>query len=102
MPVPTDDSKSTSSSDNATQKPRRLVLCFDGTKDKFDNDVTNVIKLYSILAKDKVEDQLCYYQVSAPHFTVSNASYVFVGRNRDILFAGYSYAYPSLVCGARG
>ena len=102
MPVPTHLSKSTSSSDEATQTSRRLVLCFDGTKDKFDDDVTNVIKLYSILAKDNVEEQLCYYQVSAPRFTVSNVSYVFVGRNRNILFAGYSYAYLSLVCCARG
>ena len=68
-----------------TRKPRTLVLCFDGTADQYDADVTNVVKLYSLLLKDKVEDQLCYYQVSALSFTVYNASYVLVGRNRNIL-----------------
>jgi uncharacterized protein (DUF2235 family) len=48
------------------RKPRTLVLCFDGTADQYDNSVTNVVKLYSLLRKDKVEDQLTYYQVSAP------------------------------------
>ena len=76
MPVPTDPSKSTSASDEVTQTPRKLVLCFDGTADQYDGDATNVVKLYSLLAKDKVEEQLCYYQVSAPRFTISNASYV--------------------------
>jgi hypothetical protein len=45
-----------------TQPPRTLVLCFDGTADQYSANVTNVVKLYSILRKDKVEDQLCYYQ----------------------------------------
>ena len=85
MPVPTGPSKSTSASDEATQKSRTLVLCFDGTADKYDTDVTNVVKLYSLLSKDNIEDQLCYYQASAPRFTVSNTSYVFVVGNRNIL-----------------
>jgi hypothetical protein len=38
------------------------VLCFDGTTNTYDNNITNVIKLYSLLKKDKVEEQLCYYQ----------------------------------------
>jgi uncharacterized protein (DUF2235 family) len=49
-----------------TRKPRTLVLCFDGTANTYGNNNTNVVKLYSLLKKDKVEDQLCYYQVSAP------------------------------------
>ncbi|KAF8481786.1 hypothetical protein DFH94DRAFT_691438 [Russula ochroleuca] len=44
------------------RKPRTLVLCFDGTADEYSTNVTNVVKLYSLLRKDKVEDQLCYYQ----------------------------------------
>ena len=48
-----------------TRKPRTLVLCFDGTANEYGNNVTNVIKLYSLLRKDRVEEQLCYYQVSA-------------------------------------
>ena len=54
--------------DEVKRKPRTLVLCFDGTADKYNPNVTNVVKLYSLLRKDKVEDQLCYYQVSAPFY----------------------------------
>ncbi|KAH8980218.1 hypothetical protein EDB86DRAFT_3137374 [Lactarius hatsudake] len=45
-----------------SRKPRILVLCFDGTTNEFGGTNTNVVKLYSLLRKDKVEDQLCYYQ----------------------------------------
>jgi uncharacterized protein (DUF2235 family) len=38
------------------------VLCFDGTSNEYGNNVTNVIKLYSLLRKDRAEEQLCYYQ----------------------------------------
>jgi len=45
-----------------TRKPRTIVLCFDGTANEYSSNVTNVIKLYSLLRKDKVDEQLCYYQ----------------------------------------
>ncbi|KAH9065589.1 hypothetical protein EDB87DRAFT_1739788 [Lactarius vividus] len=45
-----------------SRKPRTLVLCFDGTTNEFDDANTNVVKLYSMLRKDKVEDQVTYYQ----------------------------------------
>ena len=70
------------------RKPRTLVLCFDGTGNEYDDTVglgpsfslfwyitcaaamshriRIVVKLYSALRKDKVEDQLCYYPVSDP------------------------------------
>ncbi|KAI9455901.1 hypothetical protein BJY52DRAFT_1121569 [Lactarius psammicola] len=45
-----------------SSKPRTLVLCFDGTTNEFDDNNTNVVKLYSMLRKDKVEEQVTYYQ----------------------------------------
>jgi uncharacterized protein (DUF2235 family) len=72
----------------ATRKPRTLVLCFDGTSNEYNNNVTNVIKLYSLLRKDTVEEQLCYYQVRAPFYCFPR-SYVFVGGNRNILQPGH-------------
>jgi uncharacterized protein (DUF2235 family) len=51
---------------SVARKPRTLVLCFDGTTNTYGNNITNVIKLYSLLKKDKVEEQLCYYQVGVP------------------------------------
>ncbi|KAG8764930.1 hypothetical protein FRC19_008025, partial [Serendipita sp. 401] len=41
---------------------RCLIMCFDGTADKFDGDNTNVIKLFSLLKKDDRNEQMVYYQ----------------------------------------
>ena len=82
-----------------TRKPRTLVLCFDGTTNTYDNNVTNVIKLYSLLKKDKVEDQLCYYQVSAP-FSCFHHSHVFVGGSRNVFLSRYRSANLSMGCDA--
>ena len=75
MPVPTGPSYptpavATTSQVGVARRPRTLVLCFDGTADQYDSSVTNVVKLYSLLRKDVVEDQLTYYQVSAPFYGV--------------------------------
>ncbi|TFK34711.1 hypothetical protein BDQ12DRAFT_726579 [Crucibulum laeve] len=43
-------------------KPRTLVLCFDGTANEYDEDNTNVVKLFSLLKKDDFTEQLCFYQ----------------------------------------
>jgi len=58
----TDPSSSTPAPVPSDHKPRTLVLCFDGTSDEYDATNTNVVKLYSVLRKDSVKDQLCYYQ----------------------------------------
>ncbi|KIO29804.1 hypothetical protein M407DRAFT_69939 [Tulasnella calospora MUT 4182] len=42
--------------------PRTLILCFDGTSDAFDDDVTNVVRLFSAFEKEDPHRQLCYYQ----------------------------------------
>lgn len=42
---------------------RNLVLCFDGTGDQFDDDNSNIVKLFSMLKRDDVKQQLVYYQV---------------------------------------
>jgi uncharacterized protein (DUF2235 family) len=41
--------------------PRKLILCFDGTNDKYSADNTNVVKLYAMLERTQ-GDQLTYYQ----------------------------------------
>ncbi|KAG8939817.1 hypothetical protein FRC04_005965, partial [Tulasnella sp. 424] len=42
--------------------PRTLILCFDGTADSFDDDTTNVVRLFAALEKERPDRQLCYYQ----------------------------------------
>lgn len=89
--MPTDPSNSApaagASPSEVARKPRTLVLCFDGTTNEYSKNVTNVIKLYSLLRKDRVEDQLCYYQVSAPFYSFQH-SYVLVDRSRNVFRAG--------------
>jgi uncharacterized protein (DUF2235 family) len=41
--------------------PRNLVLCLDGTSDKFSKTNTNVVNLYTMLARTP-DQQLSYYQ----------------------------------------
>ncbi|KAH8587871.1 hypothetical protein B0O99DRAFT_731593 [Bisporella sp. PMI_857] len=51
------------SSKNPTTKQRRLVLCFDGTGNKFQGNVfdTNIVKLFQMLDR-RDPDQFHYYQ----------------------------------------
>jgi uncharacterized protein (DUF2235 family) len=89
--MPTGPSNSTPAPDatpsRVTRQPRTLVLCFDGTSNEYGKNVTNVIKLYSLLRKDRAEEQLCYYQVSATFYSFQH-SYVFVGGIRNVLRTG--------------
>ncbi len=43
------------------QKGRTIVVCLDGTGDKFDNDNSNIVHLVSALKKDDA-NQVTYYQ----------------------------------------
>lgn len=43
-------------------KPRTLVLCFDGTTNVYDDTNTNVVKLFSLLQRDRRDEQMVYYQ----------------------------------------
>jgi uncharacterized protein (DUF2235 family) len=45
----------------APTKPRNIVLCLDGTSNKYAADNTNVVKLYAMLDRAR-PDQLSYYQ----------------------------------------
>ncbi|KDQ18883.1 hypothetical protein BOTBODRAFT_153759 [Botryobasidium botryosum FD-172 SS1] len=60
----------------ATAAPtgRNLVLCFDGTSNRFGETNTNVVKLFEVLKRDKEEKQMVYYQTgigtyASPGFT---------------------------------
>lgn len=46
---------------------RNLVLCFDGTNNKFATTNTNVVKLYAMLDRTQ-DDQLAYYQTGIGTF----------------------------------
>lgn len=45
------------------KKGKNIVLCFDGTHNKFGpSPYTNLLKLFRMLEKDDSESQICYYQ----------------------------------------
>ena len=50
--------------DAANYKPdrRTMVICLDGTGDRFDNDNSNVVHFVSCLKKHSLEKQVTYYQ----------------------------------------
>lgn len=50
-------------SNQPTSNPRRLVLCFDGTGNKFQGDVsdTNIVKLFQMFDR-RDPNQFHYYQ----------------------------------------
>ncbi|KAG9018128.1 hypothetical protein FRB90_012149 [Tulasnella sp. 427] len=48
--------------DGKYRAPRTLVLCFDGTNDVFDEDPTNIIRIFGALEKNMPSEQVVYYQ----------------------------------------
>jgi len=49
-------------SQSAETHPRTLVICLDGTGDRFDNDNSNIVHFVSCLKKHDPKDQVTYYQ----------------------------------------
>ncbi|KAH8992435.1 hypothetical protein EDB92DRAFT_2087030 [Lactarius akahatsu] len=82
--------------DAAHGRPRTLILCFDGTSDKYDKSNTNVVKLYSLFSKDHTGEQLCYYQAGVGTYTEPGfiSSIVqWVAKTLDKAIAWYLYQH---------
>ncbi|KAK2467677.1 hypothetical protein APHAL10511_000532 [Amanita phalloides] len=43
-------------------KPRTIVLCFDGTGNKFGQENSNVVRFFRALVKNRRHEQIVYYQ----------------------------------------
>ena len=54
-------------------KGRTIVVCLDGTGDKFDNDNSNIVLLISALKKDD-PDQITYYQAGIGTYSTGGLS----------------------------
>ncbi|KZT41755.1 hypothetical protein SISSUDRAFT_1059081 [Sistotremastrum suecicum HHB10207 ss-3] len=50
-------------------RQRTLVLCFDGTGDQFDDDNSNIVRIFQLLKKNDPKLQLCYYQAGVGTYT---------------------------------
>jgi len=66
-----------------TNKARTLVLCFDGTGDQFDNDNSNIVELFTCLAKGDTERQMVYYQAGIGTYTDGNEMFTEVSKTLD-------------------
>ncbi|KAI9444644.1 hypothetical protein H4582DRAFT_2179150, partial [Lactarius indigo] len=82
--------------DPAHGRPRTLILCFDGTSDKYDKTNTNVVKLYSLFNKDHAGEQLCYYQAGVGTYTepgLISSITQWVAKTLDKAIAWYLYQH---------
>ncbi|KIO19313.1 hypothetical protein M407DRAFT_223207 [Tulasnella calospora MUT 4182] len=55
--------------------PKTIVLAFDGTANKFGARNTNVIRLFSMLEKEKPDEQVVYYQPGLGTYLASEAAW---------------------------
>jgi uncharacterized protein (DUF2235 family) len=60
-------------------KSKTIILCFDGTGDSFDDENTNVVKLFSCLKKDNAEEQAVYYQSGIGTYTPGYKPWTIIG-----------------------
>lgn len=50
---------------------KTIILAFDGTSNQFGSKNTNVIRLFSLLEKDRPDIQILYYQPGIGELLVS-------------------------------
>lgn len=59
---------------NMVNRPRTLVVCFDGTGDQVDESVSNVVQFFRMLQKDAPQSQMVYYQSGIGTYTGNDNS----------------------------
>ncbi|QRW07899.1 choline transport protein [Ceratobasidium sp. AG-Ba] len=80
----------------ATPPERTLVLCFDGTSNKFGDQNTNVIKLVELLKKNDPSRQMVYYQTGIGTYAPPGLTTTFglrVAEQADKAVAWYLYQH---------
>ncbi|KAG9016007.1 hypothetical protein FRB90_003866 [Tulasnella sp. 427] len=55
------------------RQPKTLILCFDGTSNSFNDENTNVVRLFSALEKNEMDKQMCYYQPGIGTYVAPNS-----------------------------
>ncbi|KAG9023382.1 hypothetical protein FRB95_013185 [Tulasnella sp. JGI-2019a] len=59
-----------------TSRPRKtMILCFDGTGNSFDDENTNIVRLFSALDKTRTDKQICYYQPGIGTYVTTTSSW---------------------------
>jgi uncharacterized protein (DUF2235 family) len=76
--------------DQEAHSHRTLVICFDGTGDRFDDDNSNIVQLVSLLKKDDASKQMVYYQTGIGTESEADARFSFyrtASQALDLMFA---------------
>jgi uncharacterized protein (DUF2235 family) len=80
---------------------RTLVVCFDGTGNSFNDENTNIIRLFSALDKKKTDKQLCYYQPGIGTYVSQGSSWSpFKQRIAEILDDMFAWYLDAHIMGA--
>jgi len=66
-------------------RSRTLVICFDGTGDRFDQHNSNVIQFVSLLKKDELSKQMVYYQTGIGTASEADARFSFIRKGSQLL-----------------
>lgn len=81
------------------EKPRRLVICCDGTGNEIKENQSNVLKFYKLLKKDE-PDQIGYYDVGIGTISDSGAWGRFKNRTKGVLGLAFGYGLDENVLDA--
>ncbi|KAG8707880.1 hypothetical protein FRC09_001563 [Ceratobasidium sp. 395] len=80
---------------HAAPRGRNLVLCFDGTGQQYDEDNTNIVRLFGLLGKRDPSRQMAYYQAGIGTGITSNApSDSLLGKVDIILDQAFATGLP--------
>jgi uncharacterized protein (DUF2235 family) len=81
-------------------KPKRIVICCDGTDQKFGFNRTNVVRLYGVLDRHNPDEQIDFYQPGVG--TMSSPAALTAVSRRLTRWAGSMAGYGLLDIVAKG
>jgi len=102
MPVATSSHQSADTAINGVENAassRRLILCFDGTADLFDDTNTNVVRLVSYLKKGNLEKQQVYYQSGVGTYITPGYMMPLMVKALQILDEGFAWDISNHIIG---
>ncbi|EFL87446.1 DUF2235 domain-containing protein [Ahrensia sp. R2A130] len=81
------------------KKPRRLIICCDGTGNEIKENQSNVLKFYKLLKKDE-PNQIGYYDVGIGTISDSGAWGRFKNRTKGVIGLAFGYGLDENVLDA--
>ncbi|CCO35988.1 putative protein YEL023C [Rhizoctonia solani AG-1 IB] len=82
-----------------TQTGRNLILCFDGTGEEFDKDITNIVRFFRMLKKGDPSRQMVYYQPGVGTGMKTSSANPFLKKFSLLVDAAFANGLPAHVRG---